>query len=247
MKVAVVGASGAMGREVTRRLRSRGHDVVEASRSSGVDAYTGAGLMAAFAGADAAVDCLNTTTASKSRAVDFFTTTARRISRAATGAGVPHLVLLSICNVADPVVRGGLGYYAAKAAQEDAYAASGRPVSVVATTQWFTLVEQMLARARIGPLALVPSLLVQPVHPGAVADLLVEIVEAGAAAPARVELAGPERLRADDMARQLATVTGRGIHVVAVPYPGRRFRNGALVPHAARIDERRYAEWLAGL
>lgn len=275
MRVTVVGATGTMGRAVTERLRARGHDIVEAARATGVDALTGAGVAAAVEGADVLLDCLNTATVSRSKAVDFFTTTARTISAAALTARVGHVVLLSICNVTDPVVRRGLGYYAGKAAQEEAYAASRLPVTTVATTQWFSLAGQLLEQTRVGPVAFVPSMLLQPVHPDAVADLLVEAVEEGHAAvegdaaadedategarveaawrtdtgrnrQRRLQLAGPERIRADRMVRRLAESTGRGIRVLGVPYPGGRFRNGGLVPRGeVRVDPRRYADWLA--
>jgi uncharacterized protein YbjT (DUF2867 family) len=44
MRITVMGATGLIGSRVAECLRNTGHDVVAASRSSGVDAVTGAGL-----------------------------------------------------------------------------------------------------------------------------------------------------------------------------------------------------------
>ena len=45
MKVTVIGASGLIGTKVGERLRAAGHEVVPASRDSGVDVLTGDGLV----------------------------------------------------------------------------------------------------------------------------------------------------------------------------------------------------------
>ena len=58
-RVVVLGGTGEMGTALTEVLRGRGHDVVAASRATGVDVTTGAGLDDALAGADTVVDCLN--------------------------------------------------------------------------------------------------------------------------------------------------------------------------------------------
>ena len=143
-RVVVLGGSGEMGSAVTAVLRGRGHDVFAASRGTGVDATTGAGLDAALEGADTVVDCLNVVTLSKRTAVSFFGTTATRVADAAGRAGVGSLVCLSILNVSDPAVRGATGYYAGKAAQEEAYTAGRVPLTLVHTTAWFSLAETFL-------------------------------------------------------------------------------------------------------
>ncbi len=247
MRIVVLGGTGEMGSRVASRLEQRGHGVVRASRTTGVDVVTGVGLSEASAGADTLVDCLNVTTMSRKAAVEFFTAAARRAVAAAEAAGVGHVVVLSIVDVTRPEVRRSLGYYAGKAAHEETYAASALPVTVVGTTAWFTLAEQFLTQARVGPVAFVPDVTLQPVHPDAAADLLVEAV-VGGPGTARMELAGPERHTAPEMARAVATETGRRTRVLAVPFPGRRFRKEGLVPGSGiRQDERRFDEWLRSL
>lgn len=50
MKIIVIGAAGLIGTKTVERLRKNGHDVVPASRSSGVNTLTGEGLAAALKG-----------------------------------------------------------------------------------------------------------------------------------------------------------------------------------------------------
>lgn len=44
MKIVVIGGSGLIGTKLVNNLRQRGHEVVAASPSSGVDTITGEGL-----------------------------------------------------------------------------------------------------------------------------------------------------------------------------------------------------------
>lgn len=245
MRAVVLGGSGAIGSRVVQRLRGAGHDVLVASRTSGVDVLTGAGLDAALTGADVVIDCLNRTALTRRAAVPFFTGTADHVLGAARRCRVPHLVLTSICNVTDSVARSALGYYAGKAAQEERYVRSGLPVTVVATTAWFTLAATALQQGRLGPVAVVPTTRLQPVHPDAAAAALVAAAQEGPGS-GRVELAGPEVLRADEMVRQLVRARRQRVAVFGVPFPGAGFRHGAMLPGPqVPVDGRRYGEWLA--
>jgi uncharacterized protein YbjT (DUF2867 family) len=248
-RVVVLGGTGAMGQAVTDVLGRRGHEVVVASRSTGVDATTGAGLDRAMQGADTVVDCLNVTTLSRRTAISFFRGAATRASSAAARAGVGHAVCLSIVNVTDPAVRRATGYYAGKAAQEHAWAAAPVPLTIARTTAWFSLAETFLGQIRLGPLAVVPGLRLRPVHPAAAATFLADAVEAGPAGsrrPAVWQLAGPEEHDAASMARAVARARHPGVRVVRLPVPVRALRAG-LLPHGeAEVDSRRFADWLAG-
>ena len=55
MKVVVTGGRGLLGAEVVRRLEARGVTVISASRRTGVDLATGAGLATALEGVDCVV------------------------------------------------------------------------------------------------------------------------------------------------------------------------------------------------
>ena len=56
MKIAVIGASGLIGTKLVESLTGGGHEVVAASRNTGVDVLTGEGVADALDGADVLVD-----------------------------------------------------------------------------------------------------------------------------------------------------------------------------------------------
>lgn len=252
-RVVVLGGTGAMGAAVSGLLRDRSHDVVVASRATGVDVSTGAGLDAALAGADTVVDCLNVVTMSKRTAVTFFEGAATNVATAAARAGVPHIVCLSVVNVTDPDVRRATGYYAGKAAQEETYAAGSVPVTLARTTAWFSLAETFLSQLRVGLVAIVPGMRLQPVHPAAVAAFVVDAVESGPPSgsppsprPEVRQLAGPERHDAVVMARAVARTRHPGVRVVRLPVPMAGLREGLLPRGAVPADPRTFSDWLAG-
>jgi uncharacterized protein YbjT (DUF2867 family) len=51
MRLVIAGATGTVGRHVVNAAKSRGHEIVAMSRSSGQDIVNGAGLVQAMAGA----------------------------------------------------------------------------------------------------------------------------------------------------------------------------------------------------
>ena len=59
MKLTIMGASGLIGTKIVGLLTEGGHQVVGASRASGADVLTGAGLADALAGADVLIDVTN--------------------------------------------------------------------------------------------------------------------------------------------------------------------------------------------
>ena len=59
MKIVVVGGSGIIGSRLVTLLTRDGHEVVAASRRSGMDTVTGEGLIQALSGAAVVVDVSN--------------------------------------------------------------------------------------------------------------------------------------------------------------------------------------------
>lgn len=247
----VLGGTGQMGALAQELLTARGHTVRQASRATGVDVETGRGLVEAIEGAEVVLDCLNRQSQRRKVAVSFFAGAATRVARATGDAGVKHVVVLSIVNVTEPAARRFTGYYAGKAAQEEVYAQSCPvPVTVVETTAWFTLARTFLDLLAVGPVRPVPSMMLQPVHPAAAAELLADVCEqdpptedADGQAFRRIQLAGPEPLSTVQMAQGLATAEGASGTIVPVPLPG-GIRRVLLPGPQARIDQRRYADWL---
>lgn len=249
-KVVVLGGNGAMGARVVAELQQRGHDVVAASRASGVDAVTGAGLAEALTGASCVVDCLNLMTMSRRRARGFFAASSENVRRAAADAGVGHIVCLTIVNASEPRVRRALGYYEAKATQEEIYARGPVPLTVVRTTAWFSLAETFLTQIRVGRVALVPRMGLQPVHPDAAATAIADAVDDGPPTSMTVairELAGPERMTADALARRFAAVRVPGVRVIGLAVPLQGLRVGLLPSRDVPVDGRRLQDWLDGL
>jgi uncharacterized protein YbjT (DUF2867 family) len=243
MRVAVAGGTGLTGRHVAESLTTAGHEPVLLARSRGVDLVTGAGLAGALAGVDAVVDVSNVTTVKRAVSERFFTAATTHLRDAAASAGVGHHVVLSIVGID----RVDLPYYAGKRRQEELLAAGTVPWTVLRTTQFHEFAAQVLARTR-GPVALVPPMPSRPVAVAEVADALVEAVVTGPADGYATELAGPELLRLDDMARQVLHRRGDRRWVLSVPIPGRVGRQlragGALPVGEFREGKRTFTDYL---
>src|SRR5689334_13668206 len=128
MKIAVIGASGLIGTQLVELLTAEGHEVVAASRATGVDVLTGEGLAEALDGADVIVDVLNSPSFDDDPVMKFFLTSTTNLTEAAQKAGVGHYVALSIVGL------DGLpdsGYLRAKVAQEKVITVSGLPYTLV--------------------------------------------------------------------------------------------------------------------
>ena len=133
MRITAVGASGQIGSQVVDLLREAGQEVVEASRQSGVDVLTGAGVDDALGGADVLVDVLNSPSFEDDPVLAFFTTSTTNLVAAAQRAGVRHYVALSIVG-ADGLPESG--YMRAKVVQEQKILDAGVPYTIVRATQF---------------------------------------------------------------------------------------------------------------
>src|SRR5207244_12509341 len=96
MKIVVIGGSGLIGTKLVNNLRQRGHEVVAASPSSGVNTITGEGLAKALTGAQVVVDVANSPSWEDTAVLDFFETSGRNLLAAEGAAGVGHHVALSV-------------------------------------------------------------------------------------------------------------------------------------------------------
>ncbi|WP_368800266.1 SDR family oxidoreductase [Kocuria oxytropis] len=248
-KVAVLGATGELGSRVVAQLRQRGIDVVEVSRGQGTDVYSGKGLEAAFDGVSTVVDCLHLPTLSRRRAVDFFTTTARNVQAAAQRSGVSRIVCVTILNAREPEVHRWMGYYAGKAAQEQAYRAGPVPVTVVASAQWYELAETLLSQLRIGPLSMVPGMHSRPLAAEDAAAFVADraLGPSGTATSDDVVIAGPEVRDMAELARALAERRGGHRRILRVPVSFTALGNGGLLPRGDfTTAPTRFEDWLRG-
>src|SRR5918992_923396 len=96
MKIVVIGGSGLIGSKTVERLRKKGHEVVAASPTSGVNTITGEGLADALAGAQVVVDVANAPSWEDKAVLEFFEKSGRNLLAAEAIAGVRHHVALSV-------------------------------------------------------------------------------------------------------------------------------------------------------
>lgn len=244
MKVAVVGATGRIGSLTVAALERDGHEPVGLSRSLGVDVATGEGLDAALQGVDAVIDASNTSATDPGQVLDFFAGGTRNLLAAEQRAGVRHHVLLSIVGID----RGQRNYhYDGKREQERLVIAGEVPWTIVRATQFHDFAAMVAEWSEQDGAASIAPLLVQPVAPADVADVLAEVATA-APQRRRIDLAGPQTEDLVDMARR--TFAARGKHVRLVPTWRATFDTSmageVLLPgNGARIAPTTFEDWLA--
>ncbi|GAC68601.1 SDR family oxidoreductase [Gordonia soli] len=242
MRIAVAGGTGLTGRHVVDRLGSQGHQPVVLARSAGVDLVAGTGIDDALAGVDAVIDVSNIVTQSRPKAVEFFETAGRNLTAAASRAGVRHLVTLSIIGIDDV----DTGYYAGKRAQERIARESGVPWTILRAAQFHEFTDQLLGLVP-GPIAVIPTMLSQPIAVAEVADALISAATSEPVGMAP-ELAGPRPRHQPELARRLLRARGSRRLVVPIPMPGaagRGMRDGKLLPQGdGPRGIQTFEEWL---
>jgi uncharacterized protein YbjT (DUF2867 family) len=196
-----MGASGLIGTKVGALLAAQGHEVVAASRSTGVDALTGDGIGDALAGTDVLIDVTNSPSFEDDPVLEFFTTSTTNLTAAAAAAGVGHYVVLSIVGV------DGLpdsGYMRAKVAQEQLVTASGLPYSIVRATQFVEFTDAIVETLTDGDIVRVPDALIQPISAD---DVAAEVIRVAVGEPINgfEDIGGPEKVSFAELARGKAS------------------------------------------
>ncbi|WP_007513891.1 SDR family oxidoreductase [Pseudofrankia saprophytica] len=244
MRVAVVGATGRIGRLTSEVLRDGGHEVVDVARSLGVDVLTGEGLDKALDGVAAVIDCSNTPAQDVTTVVDFFTTTTANLLAAEQRAGVGHHVPLSIVGMSEPPAN---AHYAGKLAQETTVERGPVPWTIVRATQFHDFAAMVASWTERDGTAVVAPLLMQPIAPADVAAVLAETA-VGEPRRERLDIAGPETQDLVDMARRTYAARGREIRLVPTweGVHGLGMAGNAMLPGAgARIMPTTFDAWLA--
>jgi len=244
MKIVVIGGSGLIGKKVVTNLRQRGHEVVAASPSSGVNTVTGEGLAQALAGAQVVVDVANAPSWEDNAVLAFFETSGRNLLAAEAAAGVGHHVALSVVGT-DRLLASG--YFRAKMAQENLIKASKIPFTIVHATQFFEFVKNIAQSASAGSTIRLSPVLMQPMVSDDVAAAVADVA-LGEPMNAMVEVAGPDKIRQDELVRQFLTATGDPRNVVTdanAGYYGIKVNDQSLVPgDNPRLGTTRFEEWL---
>ncbi|MEV4415158.1 NAD(P)H-binding protein [Catellatospora sp. NPDC049609] len=244
MRIAVAGATGNIGALTVAALERAGHQAVRISRSLGVDLTDGDSLDAALTHVDAVIDATNHAAAGRDEAVAYFGATTRNLLAAEQRTGVRHHVLLSIVGV-DRIA--GNAHYAGKREQERLVAEGPVPWTIVRATQFHDFAAMVTSWTEQDGAAAIAPLLVQPIAPADVADVLAEIAT-GAPQGRYRDVAGPEPQDLVDMARRTNDRRGRTVKLVPTwsSLFGVEMAGEVLLPQAgARIAPTSFDEWLA--
>jgi uncharacterized protein YbjT (DUF2867 family) len=224
MKIAVAGSTGLIGSQVVALAKAGGHEVVELAPSLGFDLLKPDGIADALAGVDAVVNVTQSPTLEEKESTDFFVTVAENLGRAATAAGVPRTVVLSIVGV-DRMPD--YGYYVAKLAQEEATRATAPGALVVRATQFHEFAGQMFGWNRDGDVTRIIDVPTQPVATAEIVKLLLEA--ASGVVNDDVDLAGPKAERLVDLVQRLVDRGGDPVKVEAIQAPA-SMTNGGMLP-----------------
>jgi uncharacterized protein YbjT (DUF2867 family) len=245
MRIAVAGATGNIGARTVAALERHGHDVVRISLSLGVDLITGEGLDAALAGVDAVVDAISAPPVGPDETREYFATTTTNLLESEQRAGVRHHVLLSIVGIHK--IDGGTAHYEGKRVQERLIEAGPVPWTIVPATQFHDFAAMAASWTEQDGVALIAPLLVQPIAPDDIAQVLAELA-AGPPQGRYVDVAGPETQDLVDMARRTHAVLGRSVTLVPTwsgPL-GQEMAGDVLLPgDGARIAPTTFEQWLA--
>jgi uncharacterized protein YbjT (DUF2867 family) len=246
MKLIVIGGTGQIGTKVVKGLREKGHEVVAASPSQGINSVTGEGLAEALVGAQVVVDVSNSPSWEDKAVLEFFETSERNLAAAEAAAGVGHHVALSVVGTERLLAS---GYFRAKLAQEKLIKASSIPYTIVRATQFFEFVGGIAQSATEGQTVRLPAAMMQPIASDDVAAALVDVALAEPL-NSTVELAGPEPIRQDELVRQFLSATGDPRTVITDPkalyYGSMAINDQSLTPgENPRLGPTRFSEWLA--
>jgi uncharacterized protein YbjT (DUF2867 family) len=195
MNILVTGGTGALGREVVKRLRVAGHTARVLSRRPSTegdwaqgDVATGAGLGEAMIGIDVVIHAATAAAQPwKLRATDVVGT--RRVLAMARAAGVRHAVYVSIVGIEGVAYP----YYKYKIQAEAVVRENIVPWTILRATQFHSLMDSFLGAFSMLPgVAMVPKAWrFQPVDRAEVADRLLGVVT-GAPAGLLPDFGGPE-------------------------------------------------------
>ena len=247
MRILVIGGTGLIGKEVSKKLIEAGHNVIIGSPSKGVNIVSGKGLAEALHETDVVIDLSNSASPSDDDALNFFRAAGNNLVAYEMQAGVKHHLILSIVGTDRATY---IGYLRAKKEQEDHIKASGIPYTVIRSTQFHEHISTKVAvqgsETKVG----VSTVQYQPI---AAADVVDYVIQFALEEPKNgtVEIAGPDRGPMTDFVQKYLQVEG-DLKVV-VPddkdqYMSFKIPNDLLVPlgefHAGPIS---FEKWLKAI
>jgi uncharacterized protein YbjT (DUF2867 family) len=199
----------------------------------------------ALEGAQVVVDVANAPSWEDKAVLEFFETSGRNLLAAEMAAGVKHHVALSVVGT-DRLLASG--YFRAKMAQEKLIEASKIPYTIVRATQFFEFVPGIVQFSTEGATVRLPPVLMQPIVSDDVAAALADVA-LDEPVNGRIEIAGPDQIRQDELVRQFLNATGDKRKVVAdvkARYYGAEVNDQSLVPgRNPRLGSTHFVEWLS--
>jgi len=244
MKIVIAGGHGLVGSRLVARLKQRGHEVVAASRRTGVNTVSGEGLHAALDGAHTVVDVTNAPSFDEPAVTDFFTRSTEQLLAAGERAGVAHHLVLSVIGTQR---LQSSGYFRAKDAQERLVKRSSLPHTLVQATQFFEFMASIIPPGGGKDIVHLPPALVQPAAADDVAAQLADLV-AQPPSNTTIEIAGPETYRLNELVQWVMYSYQDDRPVLADPtarYYGALLDDDTLTPAGyARLTPTHFRDWL---
>ena len=261
MRILVTGGTGHLGRAIVGLLKAQGHQVRVLARTPGQDPAvewihgdlaTGRGITEAVSGTEVIVHAATFSPAARRgtiRPVDLVRSPpevdiggTRQLLGAAGQAGVAHFLYVSIVGVRHARVP----YSRLKAAAEDLVRQAGVPHSIVPSTQFYWLLDQMLGRmARLAVWPLPAKLPMQPADEGDFAAYVAECVADGPGGDQQ-PFGGPDIISLGEVAEQYQAARGLRRRILPLPLPGAAARAaGDLTCPEGRRGTTTWAKWLS--
>jgi len=245
VKIVVIGGTGLIGSKLVASLQRLGHEAIPAAPNTGVDTLTGVGLSEVLVGAQVVVDLANSPSFEDAAVLAFFQTAGHNLLAAEQAAGVGHHIALSIVG-ADRLPASG--YLRAKLAQEALIKASGIPYTILRATQFFEFIGRIAESGADGDVIRLSPALLQPI---AADDVSAAVADVAVAAPVNgtVEVAGPDAVPLDQLARKVLSAKGDKRQVIAdihARYFGTELDDRSLTPgEHPRFGPTRFDDWLS--
>jgi uncharacterized protein YbjT (DUF2867 family) len=251
--VLVTGGTGTLGRLIVPRLRAAGCEVRVLSRSQhaaadGIefvigDLGTGEGIEPAVDGVGTIVHCAGSAKGDEDKA--------RNLVRAASRAGAPHLVYISVVGadripIVSRVDRAMFGYFGYKLAAERVIADSGLPFTTLRTTQFYDLLLMVAQQMVKLPVLPAPAIRFQPIDADEVAARLTDLA-LGEPAGLVPDMGGPRVYAMADLLRGYLRATHRHRPIVPLRQPGKAaqaVRAGANLAPEQAVGQRTWEDFL---
>lgn len=244
MKIVVLGGSGLIGTNIVSRLRHDGHDVVAASRRTGVNCVTRKGLARTLTDTDVVVDVMNSPSFEDFAVMGFFETSSRNVLAAEAAAGVKHHLAVSVVGN-DRLPESG--YLRAKKAQENLIKASKIPYTILRSTQFYEFITGIIHASVDANMIRLSPALIQPIASDDVAAILADLV-VSSPENRTLEVAGPEQFPLDELVRIFLVAHENTQQVIAdvhARYFGAELNDKSLLPFDHYIiGSTRFNDWL---